>query len=250
MGNNVKKYVTLALVSSFLLILAGCYSFGGGNTIQRSGHCYQQDFNKLLEHTELKKVFADIANELCVDTSSDCGQQTKAVCVQSDTLTSFDGVANVDISNNCGLQVAQQTKTACNENDLPPSSDEVVKRTVLVTDFVDIQSFVPKQQGILMGELMRGSLNSNCSYRIVQAEFAKYFKLSESGLVVLSRNVGVIKHDEYKQPECIVGTYSIMNNKLILFVRRINTDTGKISKMVTREITYSCSGKQVSYTIN
>jgi len=222
MRNNLNKTVNMVVLAGLLLFLAGCLAVSGNAPAFRSsGGCYQQDFNKLLEYTELKKVFVDIANELCVDTCNDCSRQA-------------------------GLQV----KTACGQNDKSESSQETVNRTVLVTDFVDIQSFVPKQQGILMGELMRGSLNSNCCYRIVQAEFGKYFKLSESGLVVLSRNVGVIKNDGYKQPECIVGTYSIMNNKLILFVRRINTDTGKISKMVTREITYLCSGKQVTYTVN
>lgn len=217
MVNKLKKNVVLVAATGTMFLLAGCFAANAPPPVNRSGGCYQQNFNNLLEHTELKKVFADIANELCIDTCSDCGQQPRV---------------------------------ACSQNDQSLSPADITRRTVLVTDFVDIQSFIPKQQGILMGELMRGSLNSNCCYRIVQAEFAKYFKLSESGLVVLSRNVGVIKHDEYKQPECIVGTYSIMNNKLIIFVRRINTDTGKISKMVTREINYHCLGNQITYTIN
>ena len=217
MANNLKKLVVLVAATGLLTLLPGCFAGSGAPPANRSGACYQQNFNNLLEHTELKKVFADIAAELCVDT---CGTDGK------------------------------QPREACSHDDQSLSPSEITRKTVLVTDFVDIQSFIPKQQGILMGELMRGSLNSNCCYRIVQAEFAKYFKLSESGLVVLSRNVGVIKHDEYRLPECIVGTYSIMNNKLIIFVRRINTDTGKISKMVTREINYHCLGNLITYTIN
>ncbi len=216
----MNSLVITFVLTGFLSLLTGCFALNSTSGY-RSGGCYQQNFNNLLEHTELKKIFADIANELCVDTCNDCGSQA-----------------------------GQHAKTACGQNDRNESPDEIIKHTVIVTDFVDIQSFIPKQQGILMGELMRGSLNSSCCYRIVQAEFGKYFKLSESGLVVLSRNVGVIKNDGYKQPECIVGTYSIMNNKLIIFVRRINTETGKISKMVTREITYHCLGNQVTYTIN
>ncbi len=218
MLNSIKKLVPIIFAVG---LLSGCYSVGGNSNGNSGGGCYHQNFNNLLEHTDLKKVFADIAKELCVDVCGDCG-----------------------------TQVGSQTKTACLQNDKNESSNEILKRTVLVTDFVDIQSFLPKQQGILMGELMRGSLNNSCCYRIVQAEFSKYFKLSESGLIVLSRNPEIIKNDEYNQSECIVGTYSMMNNKLLLFVKRINTVTGKISKMVTREINYHCSGSQITYTFD
>jgi hypothetical protein len=217
MANNSLRILPVVILACSIFVLSGCSSLLGGTPASRSGGCYQQNFNNLLEQTDLKKVFADIARELCVDACSNCGQQSGAVCTQ---------------------------------NDLSASSAEIAGRTVLVTDFVDIQSFLPKQQGILMGELMRGSLNSSCCYRIVQVEFAKYFKLSESGLIVLSRNANVVKNDDYSQSECIVGTYSIMNNKLLIFVKKINTVTGKISKMVTREINYTCSGNNVSYTIN
>lgn len=216
MVNNSRKTVIFAAALTLSLLLSGCYSVGGGTSGYRGGGCYQQSFNNFLEHTDLKKVFADIAVELCMDACNDCGPQANA----------------------------------CSQNGAAGQSTQTSGKTVLVTDFVDIQSFVPKQQGILMGELMRGSLNSNCCFRIIQVEFAKYFKLSESGLVVLSRDVSAIKNDDYNKSECIVGTYSVMNNKLLIFVRRINTVTGKITKMVTREISYSCFGTQINYTVN
>jgi hypothetical protein len=122
--------------------------------------------------------------------------------------------------------------------------------TVLVTDFADLQTFIPNQSGLLMGELMRAGLNKTCCYKIIQAEFAKYFKLSENGLVVLTRNVNEIKKDEYSQSEAIVGTYNYLNNnKVVVFVRRINMATGRISKMVTREVNYSCLGRSVRYSV-
>jgi hypothetical protein len=121
----------------------------------------------------------------------------------------------------------------------------------LVTDFADLQTFLPNQSGLLMGELMRGSLNNVCCNKILQAEFAKYFKLSESGLVVLTRKVSEIKKDEYTQSDAIVGTYSFQNNnKVVIFARKLNMDSGRISRMVTREVNYSCSGRSVDgYTV-
>ena len=117
----------------------------------------------------------------------------------------------------------------------------------MVTDFADIQSFMPNPSGLLMGELMRGGLNDVCSYKIVQAEFAKYFKLSENGLVVLTRQVSEVKKDAYSQPDVIVGTYSYLNNnKVLIFVRKINTESGIISRMVTRELNYTCLARSVT----
>jgi len=97
---------------------------------------------------------------------------------------------------------------------------------------------------------MRAGLSKVCCYKIVQAEFGKYFKLSENGLIVLTRKTSEIKKDEYVQPEAIIGTYNYLNNnKVLVFVRRINTETGKITKMVTRELDYSCFGKSLRYTV-
>jgi hypothetical protein len=178
------------------------------------GDCYNKTLPILLDSTDLKALFQDLAAEFCVETSSACLAQTE------------DGKGNTQ---------------SCLH------SDEINPTTVLVTDFADIQSFLPNPSGLLMGELMRGSLNKVCNYKIVQAEFAKYFKLSENGLIVLTRKVNEIKKDEYSQSEAVVGTYSYLNNsKVVFFARKINIRTGKISRMVTRELNYTCSGRSVS----
>lgn len=177
------------------------------------GECHNKTLPILLDSTDLKALFEDIAAELCVDTCTDCS---------------------------AGSRGAAGASQACSNRDENPP------RTVLVTDFADLQSFLPNQSGLLMGELMRGSLNKVCCYKILQAEFAKYFKLSENGLVVLTRNITEIIKDEYSQSEAIVGTYNYLNNnKVVIFVRKINTHTGRISKMVTREINYTCLGRSV-----
>jgi hypothetical protein len=100
-----------------------------------------------------------------------------------------------------------------------------------------------------MGDLMRGSLSRKCGYRIVQAEFSSFFRLSEEGLVVLSRNSVALLHKEYRNTECIVGTYSFVGNKMIVIVRRVNRTTGRIMKMATRELDYVRSGDTVSYSV-
>lgn len=198
-----------------LLVMTGC---GAGVTAYRGG-CYNSKMALpvLLDSTDLKALFEDIAAELCVDSCSGCA--TRA----SD---------------------AKPGAHICTDR------DENKRQTVLVTDFADIQTLMPNQPGILMGELMRSALNKVCCYKIVQAEFGKYFKLSENGLIVLTRKSTEVKKDEYAQAEVIIGTYSYLNsNKVLVFVRRINTETGKITKMVTRELDYSCIGGTIRPTV-
>jgi hypothetical protein len=171
-----------------------------------------------MDATELKPLFQEMAYELCTDSCTDCATRTP------------DGKLTIT-HQACGLE-------------------EIKRQTVLVTDFVDLKSYVPGDSGLLMGELMRGSLNQVCCYKIVQAEFGRYFKLNENGLVSLTRRVSEIKKDDYPQPEAVVGTYNYLNNsKVVLFVRRINTTTGHVTKMVTRELDYSCVGRKVVYDV-
>jgi hypothetical protein len=208
------RQVLFVLVCIFLIqALTGCATYQPDTY----GACYGKSLPILLDSTDLKALFQNIAAELCVDTCSDC------------VASAPDGKGTIPTCTN---------------------RDGINRLTVLVTDFADLQTFIPNQSGLLMGELMRASLNKVCCYKIIQAEFAKYFKLSENGLVVLTRNVSEIKKDEYFQSEAIVGTYNYLsNNKVVVFVRKINMGTGEISKMVTRELDYSCLGRLVKYTV-
>lgn len=203
------RFVILAVL---VLLQSGC-----AGTMLNSP-CTGRTLPQLLDATNLKALFQEMAYELCTDSCSDCA------------------VRDAD-------KVMQVVPTSC-------GFEETRRQTVLVTDFVDIKSFMPEHSGLLMGEMMRGSLNRVCCYKIVQAEFGKYFKLNEHGLVSLTRRVSEVKQDDYQQPEAVVGTYNYLNNsKVVLFVRRINTTTGHVVKMVTREIDYSCIGRQISYGV-
>ncbi|GFE60788.1 FlgO family outer membrane protein [Geobacter sp. AOG2] len=213
----IRRFLVAVAGIAITQALTGCATYNSYHP-EAYGACYNKTLPVLLDATDLKALFQDIAAELCVDTCAECAARTS------------DGKAAIPAS---------------------APNDEANRLTVLVTDFADLQTFIPNQPGLLMGELMRASLNKTCCYKIIQAEFAKYFKLSESGLVVLTRNVNEIKKDEYFQSEAIVGTYNYLsNNKVVIFVRRINMTTGKISRMVTREVNYSCLGRSLKYSVN
>jgi hypothetical protein len=199
------------IVTLFLSVFVGCATAPPHTS---GGECYNKTLPILLDATDLKSLFQDMARELCTENCADSAVQRQSGTLSSPVCTNREGGK---------------------------------PGTVLVTDFADIQSFLPNQSGLLMGELMRGGLNKVCNYKIMQVEFAKFFKLSENGLVVLTRNVHDIKNDEYNESEAVVGTYSYLSNsKVVLFVRKINITTGKISRMVTREINYYCAGRSVT----
>lgn len=209
----MKTYNHSIVFFLLMLLLAGC---GAGGGVNRFGACSGKSFNQLLESTDLKPLFNDLALELCAESPKTEPGKTSAETRPENICSS--SAAKTDYS-------------------------------VLVTDFVDIQTFAPATQGLLMGELMRGSLSSVCCTKITQVEFAKYFNLNEKGLIVLSRKVSEIKNDDYDQTEAIVGTYSYLNNKIVLFARKINVVTGKISRMAMREVDYNCAGGVVSYRV-
>ncbi|MES0338079.1 MAG: FlgO family outer membrane protein [Candidatus Magnetobacterium sp. LHC-1] len=144
---------------------------------------------------------------------------------------------------------AELCSASCAQGCLP-NTPGCVGKTIIVTDFVDIVTLMPRGAGLFMSELMRNSINNTCCYKVVQGEFRSYFKLSPDGLVALTRNPNEIKSDEYAHSEGIVGTYKLTDGRLYLFVRRINVHAGNISKFVTKEISYKCMGDMIIKSVN
>ena len=151
------------------------------------------------------------------------------VIVQLDLQKTFD-------------EVATQMCGAVNVNLLPT-------KTVLVTDFVDVETLQSDGSGMFMSELLKGSLNQKCNYSITQAEFSKFFKLNRGGLVALTRDASEVKNVNVSMgTTAIVGTFKYSPTTLHLFVREINTHSGKILKFITRQIPFTCLGSSVFRT--
>lgn len=122
--------------------------------------------------------------------------------------------------------------------------------TVLVTDFVDLESLKSDSSGILMGEVMRSSLSSACGYDIQQAELARYFTLGPNGLVALTRRGEAIKKDDLRNADFVVGTFNQSNEKLVLFAKKFNTRNNLVTMISSREITFTCSDWGAEYTVH
>ncbi|MBF0539237.1 MAG: hypothetical protein HQL03_13395 [Nitrospirae bacterium] len=184
---------------------------------------------------------------------SGCGGMLSEV---SSTFRCRDNVAfNDDIVTRLKLKdvfgevAAELCGASCAQGCLP-NTPSCVGKTILVTDFVDIVTLMPRGAGLFMSELMRSSINNTCCYKVMQGEFRSYFKLSPEGMVALTRNPNEIKFPEYLHNESIVGTYRLTDGRLYLFVRRINVYTGNISKFVTKEISYKCLGDTIITSVN
>lgn len=204
----------------FCLVMCGCVKVPGG-----SGS-YYQSLDDRLDQIALKTLFDAMALEFC---KNPCVDGSCGAVVRSEQ----DGVGRPVSKNSCADVPSAGVQAGYGEVIVPGR-----RETLIVTDFVDLQSFEPKRSGLLMAELMRGSLHNVCCNRIVQGEFSKFFKMSEKGLVVLTRSVNDLKKDDYLGHHVVVGTYEYKRNKLIIFVKKVNIADGKIERMVSREIDF------------
>lgn len=115
---------------------------------------------------------------------------------------------------------------------------QVKNEPLVVTDFMNLSYFEPKKTGLVLAEMMRGSLSKQCNSRIIQGEFSKYLKLSDKGFVVLTRSVDEVKNQELTARQIVVGTYESNGNKLLIFVKNIDMSTGIAEKVITRELEF------------
>ena len=51
---------------------------------------------------------------------------------------------------------------------------------------------------------------------------------------------GEVVQDEFRGQDILIGTYSFNGNRLAMFIRKINSTSGVISKMVSKEVVYNC----------
>jgi hypothetical protein len=118
--------------------------------------------------------------------------------------------------------------------------------TIITTDFVDVRSLRSNKAGMFLNELLRSSMSQFCCSKIVQAEVGKYFRLNDKeGFVSLTRDVEKIKSQEYRNSKAIVSTYSISDSNLYLFVRVVDVNSGKITKMIKKKVSFVCIGDTV-----
>lgn len=119
--------------------------------------------------------------------------------------------------------------------ELVDESAKKIKRNIhiddvlLVSDFVNINNLQNRSElGFLLSNILKDKLVS-LDIVVREVEFAKEFQLGKKGLNVLIRDKNKIISDAVsKERFAVVGTYSITNRSLNVFVKLIDIRTGHI----------------------
>jgi len=108
-----------------------------------------------------------------------------------------------------------------------------------VTDFVNISNLDNKSQfGFLLSDELKTSVSQNCNWPIYQIEFSKYLKLGNNGTKLLSRDPADIKNRNINADTyALIGTYSLTQRQLILYLKLIDLNNGVIIKASTTRVT-------------
>lgn len=115
--------------------------------------------------------------------------------------------------------------------------DKPIPKLVVVTDFVDLSSLKNSSKiGYILSNSIKNSLINLYKVNVIESEISKYFKLSQNGLRLLTRDIKNVKSTKYNVQEAIVGTYTKTENELIIFVKLIDLKTGIIKGSYTNSL--------------
>ena len=128
-------------------------------------------------------------------------------------------------SNNFHSLISNMVDKSANKIKGTISRDEVI----LVSDFVNLDKLKNKSQlGFLLSSMLKDKLSS-LDIIIREIEFGKEFEFGKSGFNLLTREKEKILSDKVtKIKYAVVGTYSISNKSLNVFIKLIDINTGNI----------------------
>lgn len=103
------------------------------------------------------------------------------------------------------------------------------EEVILVSDFVNLDKLKNKSElGFLLSSMLKDKLSS-LDIVIREIEFGKEFEFGSSGFNLLTREKERILSDKVtKIKYAVVGTYSISNKSLNVFIKLIDLQTGNI----------------------
>ena len=112
-----------------------------------------------------------------------------------------------------------------------------VPEKIIVTEFVDLTSLKNNTRlGYVLSNSIKDSLINVHNATVVEAEVSSYFKLSNSGLKILSRDVDKIKSTLFNLERAVVGTYTYTDSELVIFVKLVNLKNGTIEGSYTKAL--------------
>lgn len=120
---------------------------------------------------------------------------------------------------------------------------------LFLTDFVDVQSGTVQKTGVVLSDLMYGSLIRQCCSPVMKGEFDQLFTISEKGRITLIPQADRGADILYPYYEAVFGTYLFTLDRLTLSVRKINVYTGEVTAAAERDIVFTCFHDTIQYSV-
>ncbi len=119
-------------------------------------------------------------------------------------------------------------------------------KEIIVTEFVDLTSLEnPSKFGYVLSNSIKNSLINDLDTEVIEAEVAKYFKISGNGLKLLSRDIDNIRTDNLNVQHAVVGTYTYTETETVVFVKLVNLATGIIEGSYSKTLPMNCAMLQL-----
>lgn len=103
------------------------------------------------------------------------------------------------------------------------------QEVILVSDFVDLDNLQNHTKlGFLLSSILKDNLTSKYNLIIREVELNKNFTLGTQGLKLLTRKQKDVDSKIYNENYALVGTYTLTEKQLIIFIQIIDIYTGHV----------------------
>jgi len=113
-------------------------------------------------------------------------------------------------------------------------------RSVVITDFVEVEGYTTDPYGKALGESFRLTWSQRCNAPVRHVEVGEHFILDEDGFRLLTRDPERIRRDLVGEREVVVGTYRRSAGSVALGARRIDPTDGTVRAASTGQIPEHC----------
>ena len=115
---------------------------------------------------------------------------------------------------------------------------------ILITDFVDTDTLKGGTSlSFVLSNAYKDSLVNLNKFRVIEVELAKYFKIGNSGVKVLTRELKELLNSNLKSKYGLIGSYSATSHQLLIFLKLVNLESGMVEKSFMDTLEMSCEIK-------
>jgi len=145
--------------------------------------------------------------------------------IHSTSVTDFD-----DLTADLLAQMCDKIKQVNNKR---------IPTPLYVVDFVNLKDLNNKSElGFMLSDELKTHVTQSCDMGIYSLEYSKYVKIGKEGTKLLSRDTKDLKNTKVnRNTYALIGTYTLTQRQLILYLKLIDLKTGVIVKAATEKTT-------------